>query len=333
LTLLFSWFPWVWWLADGCGRRHAGPPIAVQVGAPTGGSAGGPVSSPCWLLSAGSGLGGHCVGCPPPQVSRERSRRRIHRLGTRASEGRPRWIGSGAGTIAGRMASKGSGQDGPRRRCFLGHAGRQPHWAASFDWPSTPEEARIIVQGALTVTAALPRSRLHLGVGQAACSPTSATTGPSRAPRCSRRPAGRYPAVPGPASAAGYGQTVALPGGDHLLGGRPSSSARLLGQASASEGNAWESGIPIRSSTDNTWRSSPSGLTCSSDWANLTQKSVEIIPSGKDSPNARPGSWLQAGRSADACGALGGNAPLGVGVRSPLGVGVRSPLVTHAAPR
>jgi hypothetical protein len=116
------------------------------------------VSSPCWLLSAGSGLGGHCVGCPPPQVSRERSRRRIHRLGTRASEGRPRWIGSGAGTIAGRMASKGSGQDGPRRRCFLGHAGRQPHWAASFDWPSTPEEARIIVQGALTVTAALPRS-------------------------------------------------------------------------------------------------------------------------------------------------------------------------------
>jgi hypothetical protein len=171
------------------------------------------------------------------------------------------------------------------------------------------------------------------GVGQAACSPTSATTGPSRAPRCSRRPAGRYPAVPGPASAAGYGQTVALPGGDHLLGGRPSSSARLLGQASASEGNAWESGIPIRSSTDNTWRSSPSGLTCSSDWANLTQKSVEIIPSGKDSPNARPGSWLQAGRSADACGALGGNAPLGVGVRSPLGVGVRSPLVTHAAPR
>jgi hypothetical protein len=68
-----------------------------------------------------------------------------------------------------------------------------------------------------------------------------------------------------------------------------------------------------------------SGLTCSSDWANLSQKSAEIIPSGKDSPNARPDSWLQARRSADACGALGGNAPLGVGVRSPL--------VTHAAPR
>jgi hypothetical protein len=28
-------------------------------------------------------------------------------------------------------------------------------------------------------------------------------------------------------------------------------------QASASEGDVWESGIPIRSSTDNTWRSSP----------------------------------------------------------------------------
>ena len=112
----------------------------------------------------------------------------------------------------------------------------------------------------------------------------------------------------------------------------PKQQRQVAGQASASEGNAWESGIPIRSSTDNTWRSSPSGLTCSSDWANLTQKSVEIIPSGKDSPNARPGSWLQARRSADACGALGGNAPLGVGVRSPLGVGVRSPLVTHAAP-
>jgi hypothetical protein len=292
------------------------------------------VSSPCWLLSAGSGLGGHCVGCPPPQVSRERSRRRIHRLGTRASEGRPRWIGSGAGTIAGRMASKGSGQDGPRRRCFLGH--RRPTAALG-------RLLRLAVDAgggshhcsgcAHRHRSATPLPDSIWGVGQAACSPTSATTGPSRAPRCSRRPAGRYPAVPGPASAAGYGQTVALPGGDHLLGGRPSSSARLLGQASASEGNAWESGIPIRSSTDNTWRSSPSGLTCSSDWANLTQKSVEIIPSGKDSPNARPGSWLQAGRSADACGALGGNAPLGVGVRSPLGVGVRSPLVTHAAPR
>jgi hypothetical protein len=68
-----------------------------------------------------------------------------------------------------------------------------------------------------------------------------------------------------------------------------------------------------------------SGLTCSSDWANLSQKSVEIIPSGKDSPNARPGSWLQARRSADACGALGDD--------TPLGVGMRSRLVTHAAPR
>jgi hypothetical protein len=28
-------------------------------------------------------------------------------------------------------------------------------------------------------------------------------------------------------------------------------------RASASEGDVWESGIPIRSSTDNTWRSSP----------------------------------------------------------------------------
>ena len=36
------------------------------------------------LLSADSGLGGRCVGCPPPQVSGDRSRRRIHRLGTRA---------------------------------------------------------------------------------------------------------------------------------------------------------------------------------------------------------------------------------------------------------
>jgi hypothetical protein len=68
-----------------------------------------------------------------------------------------------------------------------------------------------------------------------------------------------------------------------------------------------------------------SGLTCSSDWANLSQKSAEIIPSGKDSPNARPDSWLQVCRSAAACGAFGGNAPLGVRMRSPF--------VTHAAPR